>query len=193
MAFSVEIIFYYSLVLSIFFFFLSAKTNCMRFLPVLLAVILLTGCSANKFYARMMKPGAIPSDLGKRGSTLLIMKYSAEEVEKTKLYGHNNEQLEKLAAAFPFPTVLVTKAELQSPKYADVNKYRYFLQPSEATMTEKETTKFENHSPTTRTYYYSEQFFTDRKEEKNLPLTNFKVRVFYQGVKIILSQLQNPA
>jgi hypothetical protein len=57
----------------------------MKIFPVLLSVIFLISCSANKHYARHLNPGAIPPDLSKKGYTLLILKYSAKKVEKTKL------------------------------------------------------------------------------------------------------------
>lgn len=154
-----------------------------------LTAFLLTSCSASYNAKKYMNLESIPSDITKNGYTLLIMRYT--DKDGVRYPEDINKQIEKYLATYPYPAVLVTRDELASPKYADVNKYRYFLQPSGVTRRITETSRFGVGLPETRTDNYREQFFTDRKEKKDYPLTGYKVRYFNYGVKVILGYLTN--
>ena len=153
--------------------------------------LLLTSC-ANKYWLRKE---AVPADVANARYTLLIVKL--DDIESQYKYQRFvNEKLEKLLKDYPYPVALITKEELNSPKYSDVNKYRYVLRPTGVTASSTLTDVSRpagggsglSQSSSTQ-YDYTEQYFTDRKQVKDYPSSNYRVVRFDQGVKVILKYI----
>ncbi len=137
---------------------------------------------------------AVPTDVAKPGYTLLILKLDDTESRQT-YQQFVNEKLEKLVKDYPYPVVLVTKQELNSAQYSDVAKYRYVLKPTGITSQSNITDTYKPAGggftqKNTTSYVYTEQVFTDRKANKDYPLTHYSVVRFDQGVKVILQYIK---
>ena len=138
-----------------------------------------------------MNQEAFPKDLDQPGYTLLVMKmeYSGDDKRYKKSYEKAAVQTDEFVKTLKFPAIAVTKQELASGKYDDANKYRYLLQPYDEM---KETTVFRSTKPqgggmhtdvTSSTTLFVTLYFTDRKENRAYPSTNYPVSSYLLGLK----------
>lgn len=156
----------------------------MRFIFLMItSFVFLSGCvNQHKIARKYMNEDAFPTDLPAPHYTLLVMKWTkswASWAGNDESIARFNEKLEKTVKELRYPAIAVSKEDLTSGKYDDVNKYRYIIQPYE---------------PMHRLYtegsglgYQMELYFTDRKEGKIYPSTNYKLYDYRSGIKQVLA------
>ena len=150
-------------------------TNRILYLSLTFMVICCSCATSGKF-RRQHAESSIPTDLRNPKYVLLVLKD-----EGGWLSGRNNRAMNRFMTKwYKAPFELINEKNLADPKYADTDKYRYYI-----------TSNCDNAITVTRTgshasssSYYCDQVIVDRKEDKKLPSTGVLAPNFATGIKM---------
>ena len=154
-------------------------------LTALLSITLTPGCfTASSPYnvgKKHMNKEAFPKDLASPEHVLLVLKWDrtfAQGRGDDKGIINYNEKIEKNVSELKIPAIAVTREELKSEKYSDTNKYRYLLHPGN-------WRRFFTDGGAISDLMH--MYYTDRKDNKTYPSTNYDTNNYIYGIKCAVS------
>lgn len=138
--------------------------------------IICSSCATSGKFRRQHAKSSIPADLRNPKYVLLVI----EDVGRWLSPRDNRAMKRFMTKWYKAPFELIDEKELDDPKYADTDKYRYYITSScDNSLT---VTRIGNHTSSSTTY--CDQVIFDRKENKMLPSTGVLAPNFATGVKM---------
>jgi len=138
--------------------------------------IICTGCATSGKFRRQHAKSSIPADLRSPQYVLLVIRD-----EGRWLSARDNRAMNRFMKKwYKAPFELIYESQLRDSKYADTDKYRYYITMScDNGLT---VTRTGNHMSSSTTY--CDQVIFDRKENKMLPSTGVLAPGFATGIKM---------
>jgi len=139
-------------------------------------MIICSSCATAGKFRRQHAESSIPVDLRNPKYVLLVIKD-----EGRWLSGRDNRAMKRFMTKwYKAPFELINKKSLDDPKYADTDKYRYYI--IESCAYSITVTRSDIHTSSSTTY--CDQMIVDREENKKLPSTMVLAPSFATGIKM---------